>query len=74
MADLLQFVRRIKSPNPFWLASAPPTTPRPGDARLRRRWGGAGGRRSATPIVDTSSRFGALDVGGTKMVGFNNIG
>ena len=36
-------------------------------------WGGAVWKTLGDPIVDTSSRFGALDVGGTRMVGFNNI-
>jgi len=74
MADLSIEFAGIKSPNPFWLASAPPTNT--GDQVMRAfdyGWGGAVWKTLGDPIVDTSSRFGSLDVGGTRMVGFNNI-
>ena len=74
MADLSISFAGIRSPNPFWLASAPPTNT--GDQVMRAfdaGWGGAVWKTLGDPIVDTSSRFGALDVNGTKMVGFNNI-
>ena len=74
MADLSIDFAGIKSPNPFWLASAPPTNT--GEQVMRAfdlGWGGAVWKTLGDPIVDTSSRFGALDVGGQRMVGFNNI-
>src|SRR5215468_4148622 len=74
MADLSIEFAGIKSPNPFWLASAPPTNT--GDQVMRAfdlGWGGAVWKTLGDPIVDTSSRFGSLDVGGQRMVGFNNI-
>jgi dihydropyrimidine dehydrogenase (NAD+) subunit PreA len=74
MADLSIDFAGIKSPNPFWLASAPPTNS--GDQVMRAfdmGWGGAVWKTLGDPIVDTSSRFGSLDVNGTRMVGFNNI-
>ena len=74
MADLSIDFAGIKSPNPFWLASAPPTNS--GDQVMRAfdlGWGGAVWKTLGDPIVDTSSRFGSLDVGGQRMVGFNNI-
>jgi dihydropyrimidine dehydrogenase (NAD+) subunit PreA len=74
MADLSIDFAGIKSPNPFWLASAPPTNT--GDQIMRAfdaGWGGAVWKTLGEPIVDTSSRFGALHVGGQRMVGFNNI-
>ena len=74
MADLSINFAGIKSPNPFWLASAPPTNT--GDQVMRAfdmGWGGAVWKTLGEPIVDTSSRFGALHVGGQRMVGFNNI-
>ncbi|MEY4374994.1 MAG: hypothetical protein RL760_1161 [Candidatus Eisenbacteria bacterium] len=74
MADLSIDFAGIKSPNPFWLASAPPTNT--GDQIMRAfdaGWGGAVWKTLGDPIVDTSSRFGALHVGGQRMVGFNNI-
>jgi dihydropyrimidine dehydrogenase (NAD+) subunit PreA len=74
MADLSVSFAGIRSPNPFWLASAPPTNS--GDQVMRAfdaGWGGAVWKTLGDPIVDTSSRFGSLDVGGQRMVGFNNI-
>ncbi len=74
MADLSIDFAGIRSPNPFWLASAPPTNT--GDQVMRafdHGWGGAVWKTLGDPIVDTSSRFGSLDVGNQRMVGFNNI-
>jgi dihydropyrimidine dehydrogenase (NAD+) subunit PreA len=74
MADLTTDFAGIKSPNPFWLASAPPSNT--GEQVMRAfdaGWGGAVWKTLGEPIVDTSSRFGALEVNGVKMVGFNNI-
>jgi dihydropyrimidine dehydrogenase (NAD+) subunit PreA len=74
MADLSIDFAGIKSPNPFWLASAPPANT--GDQVMRAfdlGWGGAVWKTLGDPIVDTSSRFGSLDVNGSRMVGFNNI-
>jgi dihydropyrimidine dehydrogenase (NAD+) subunit PreA len=74
MADLSIRFAGIASPNPFWLASAPPTNT--GDQVMRafdHGWGGAVWKTLGNPIIDTSSRFGTLDVGGQRMVGFNNI-
>src|SRR2546430_1606595 len=74
MADLSIDFAGIKSPNPFWLASAPPANT--GDQVMRAfdlGWGGAVWKTLGDPIIDTSSRFGSLDVSGTRMVGFNNI-
>src|SRR5436309_9616662 len=74
MADLSVSFAGIRSPNPFWLASAPPAN---SGAQVMRAfemgWGGAVWKTLGDPIVDTSSRFGSLDVGGSRMVGFNNI-
>jgi dihydropyrimidine dehydrogenase (NAD+) subunit PreA len=74
MADLSIHFAGIPSLNPFWLASAPPTNT--GDQVMRafdHGWGGAVWKTLGNPIVDTSSRFGSVDVGGQRMVGFNNI-
>ena len=74
MADLSISFAGIRSPNPFWLASAPPTNT--GEQVMRAfaaGWGGAVWKTLGDPIVDTSSRFGTLDVGNQRMVGFNNI-
>lgn len=64
----------IKSPNPFWLASAPPANS--GDQIMRafdHGWGGAVWKTLGTPIQNVSSRFGGLHYKGTKAIGFNNI-
>src|SRR5678810_307380 len=74
MADLSIEFAGIKSPNPFWLASAPPTNS--GDQVMRAfdyGWGGAVWKTLGDPIQDTSSRFGAIHLGDQRMVGFNNI-
>lgn len=74
MADLSINFAGIKSPNPFWLASAPPANS--GDQVMRAfdmGWGGAVWKTLGDPIVDTSSRFGAIHLGDQRMVGFNNI-
>ncbi|MFB6262954.1 MAG: NAD-dependent dihydropyrimidine dehydrogenase subunit PreA [Bradymonadaceae bacterium] len=64
----------IEAPNPFWLASAPPTNS--GDQVMRAfeaGWGGAVWKTLGEPLTNVSSRFGAVDYGGENMVGFNNI-
>ncbi len=74
MADLSIDFCGVKSPNPFWLASAPPTNS--GDQVKRAfdaGWGGAVWKTLGNPIVNVSSRFGAVDYGNTKMMGLNNI-
>ncbi len=64
----------IISPNPFWLASAPPANS--GD-QIKRAfdcgWGGAVWKTLGTPIQNVSSRFGGLHYKGTRAIGFNNI-
>lgn len=74
MADLSIDFAGIKSPNPFWLASAPPTNT--GDQVMRAfdaGWGGAVWKTLGNPIVNVSSRFWAVDYGNTRMMGLNNI-
>lgn len=75
MAELKTNIAGIVSPNPFWLASAPPTNT--GDQIMRAfdaGWGGAVWKTLGNePVVNTWSRYGALDIQGVKMVGFNNI-
>jgi dihydropyrimidine dehydrogenase (NAD+) subunit PreA len=74
MADLSIDMCGIRSPNPFWLASAPPTNT--GEQVMRAfdaGWGGAVWKTLGNPIVNVSSRFGAVDYGLHKMMGLNNI-
>lgn len=74
MADLSINMCGIKSPNPFWLASAPPTNT--GEQIMRAfdaGWGGAVWKTLGNPIVNVSSRFGAVSYGSKQVMGFNNI-
>jgi dihydropyrimidine dehydrogenase (NAD+) subunit PreA len=74
MADLSISLAGIKSPNPFWLASGPPTNSGEQVSRaFDLGWGGCVWKTLGDPIVNVSSRFGAIAVGGQRMVGFNNI-
>ncbi|GAK04013.1 dihydropyrimidine dehydrogenase [Geomicrobium sp. JCM 19037] len=74
MADLYTNVAGIKSPNPFWLASAPPTN---SGYQVQRAfeagWGGAVWKTLGEPIINTSSRFAAVSFNGQRVAGFNNI-
>src|SRR5207237_1353993 len=74
MADLSINMAGIKSPNPFWLASAPPANT---GAQVMRAfeagWGGAVWKTLGEPIVNVSSRFGGVDIGQNKLMGLNNI-
>ena len=74
MADLTTNFAEIKSPNPFWLASAPPTNM---GSMIERAfdagWGGAVWKTLGEPIVNVSSRLAALDQGPLRMIGLNNI-
>src|ERR671925_1727658 len=76
MADLRTEFVGIKSPNPFWLASAPPTDKEYNVVRaFKAGWGGGVGKPLGEdpPIVNTCSRYGALHYADDKMIGFNNI-
>jgi dihydropyrimidine dehydrogenase (NAD+) subunit PreA len=74
MPSLASNTGGIKSPNPFWLASAPPTN---SGGQIMRAfdagWGGAVWKTLGQPIQNVSSRFGGMHVGGRRAVGFNNI-
>ncbi len=76
MANLACTFAGIKSPNPMWLASAPPTDKEYNVVRaFKAGWGGAVWKTLGEdpPIVNTASRYGTLEVNGHRMVGFNNI-
>src|SRR5437762_6154728 len=74
MADLKTTFAGITSPNPFWLASAPPTNT---GAQVMRAfeagWGGAVWKTIGDPIVNVSSRYSSVDLNGVRMMGLNNI-
>ena len=74
MADLSVNFAGIKSPNPFWLASGPPTNTYGQVAKaFDEGWGGAVWKTIGEPIINVYSRYGSIDLGKTRMVGFNNI-
>ena len=74
MADLRTNLAGIKSPNPFWLASAPPTN---SGYQIMKAfdtgWGGAVWKTLGVPVVNVSSRYGSVNYRDKRMVGFNNI-
>lgn len=74
MPDLSVNLAGIQSPNPFWLASAPPTNS--GYQVMKAfdsGWGGAVWKTLGIPIVNVSSRYGGINYKGRRMVGLNNI-
>ncbi len=74
MADLSIDFAGIKSPNPFWLASAPPANT--GEQIMRAfdaGWGGAVWKTLGDPVMNVTSRFGSVDYDGRRMMGLNNI-
>jgi len=74
MADLSTVFMGIPSPNPFWLASAPPTNS--GQQIMRAfdaGWGGAVWKTIGEPVVNTASRYSSVDWNGQRMMGLNNI-
>ncbi len=74
MANLESNFAGIKSPNPFWLASAPPTnTGYQVMNAFRAGWGGAVWKTLGQPIVNVSSRYGAVAYKNNKIMGLNNI-
>ena len=74
MADLRISFAGVKSPNPFWLASAPPTN---SGAQIHRAfeagWGGAVWKTIGAPVLNVSNRYGAWHYGGQKMLAINNV-
>jgi len=74
MADLVTNFAGIRCPNPFWLASGPPTNS--GEQIMRAfdaGWGGAVWKTIGEPIVNVSSRYSSVDWNGQRMMGLNNI-
>ena len=78
MADLRTDFLGIKSPNPFWLASAPPTDKEYNVVRaFREGWGGVVWKtlgEEGPPIVNVNGpRYGAIHGPDRRLAGFNNI-
>ena len=74
MADLRINYAGIKSPNPFWLASAPPTN---SGAQIHKAfeagWGGAVWKTIGAPVLNVSNRYGAWHHGRQRMLAINNV-
>src|SRR5436853_6580541 len=74
MADLKINFAGIKSPNPFWLASAPPSN---SGMQVHRAfeagWGGAVWKTIGAPVLNVSNRYGAWHYGNQKMLAINNV-
>ncbi len=78
MADLRSNFIGIKSPNPFWLASAPPTDKEYNVVRaFKAGWGGVVWKtlgEEGPPIVNVSGpRYGAIHGADRRLLGLNNI-
>ena len=74
MADISSNFLGIKSPNPFWLASAPPTDKKINVLRaFEAGWGGVVWKTLGSQVKNVSSRYSAINFGSKKMMGFNNI-
>ncbi|WP_338846949.1 NAD-dependent dihydropyrimidine dehydrogenase subunit PreA [Massilia sp. W12] len=76
MADLSIEFCGIRSPNPFWLASAPPTDKAYNVERaFAAGWGGVVWKTLGEdpPAVNVSSRYSALHGKNREVLGFNNI-
>jgi dihydropyrimidine dehydrogenase (NAD+) subunit PreA len=74
MPDLSVNFAGIKSPNPFWLASAPPTNSGYQIMKaFEAGWGGAVWKTLGVPVINVSSRYGSVNYRDSRMVGFNNI-
>ncbi|MFN0193945.1 MAG: NAD-dependent dihydropyrimidine dehydrogenase subunit PreA [Aestuariivirga sp.] len=78
MADLRTNFAGIKSPNPFWLASAPPTDKEYNVVRaFKAGWGGVVWKtlgEEGPPIVNVSGpRYGVVHGADRRLLGLNNI-
>ena len=78
MADLRTSFLGVKSPNPFWLASAPPTDRKVNVQRaFRAGWGGVVWKtlgEAGPPVVNVSgARYGAIHGPDRRLIAMNNI-
>lgn len=74
MANLEIDFRGIKSPNPFWLASAPPANSAyQVQKAFEQGWGGAVWKTIGAPVLNVCNRYGTIDYKGQKIIGLNNV-
>ena len=69
MASLQSNFLGIKSPNPFWLASAPPTDKKYNVLRaFEAGWGGVVWKTLGSQVKNVSSRYSAVDYPWTLLI------
>ena len=74
MPDLSINFAGIKAPNPFWLASAPPTNSGYQVMKaFEAGWGGAVWKTLGIPVINVSSRYGGVNYRDSRLIGLNNI-
>ena len=74
MANIESNFLGIRSPNPYWLASAPPTDKKINVLRaFEAGWGGVVWKTLGSQVKNVSSRYSAVNFNGGKVMGFNNI-
>ena len=74
MVDLSIDCGGIKSPNPFWLASAPPSNSAYQNCKaFEQGWGGTVWKTVGEPVMNVCNRYGSIDYNGQKIAGLNNI-
>src|SRR3954465_7656168 len=74
MANLGISFAGIRSPNPFWLASAPPSN---SGLQVHKAfeagWGGVVWKTIGAPVLNVSNRYGAWHYAGQRMLAINNV-
>lgn len=74
MIDLSINCGGIKSPNPFWLASAPPSNSAYQNCKaFEAGWGGTVWKTIGPPVMNVCNRYGGINYNNKKLVGLNNV-
>jgi dihydropyrimidine dehydrogenase (NAD+) subunit PreA len=74
MLDLSINCAGIKSPNPFWLASAPPSNSAYQNCKaFEAGWGGTVWKTIGEPVMNVCNRYGGLEINGQKLLAINNV-
>jgi dihydropyrimidine dehydrogenase (NAD+) subunit PreA len=74
MVNLATKFAGIRSPNPFWVASGPPSnTAYQCHRAFEAGWGGLVWKTIGDPIVNVSSRYAAHKSQSRRLIGFTNI-
>lgn len=74
MADLTTNFAGVTSPNPFWLASAPPTNSGYQiNKAFEAGWGGVVWKTIGPPVLNISNRYGSMSVEGKRLLAINNV-